>query len=76
MDNRNIAKVLCPKCIRSVEITPELEVAVAHKRSIVCQDCFSPLEVEYGDRCRHHGESLRKGFCNRCASDELMDNQI
>ena len=76
MDNRNILKAICNNCTRTIEKTEKLVLAVVWDQKPVCKDCEQPLEIVFGNTCRHHGESLSKGYCGGCASDDLMDNQI
>lgn len=76
LDNRIVLKAECNKCARSIERSEELVRAVVWGQGSVCKDCNQPLEIIFGNTCRHHGEDLSKGYCNGCVRDELMDNQI
>ena len=76
MMDRNVIKVSCTDCSRVLDKTNDLVIASSKGRNIVCKDCRTPLEVTFGNLCADHYEDLRKGYCNKCAKDELMDNQL
>ena len=76
MGNRNIAKAECTKCPRDVEVMEELTLAVEWGQRVICKECGASLKITRGNTCMHHLEDLSKGYCNGCAKDELLDNQM
>ncbi len=74
--NRNIIEAKCVECIRTIEVTQDLSSAVEHRYLVVCKDCRCPLQITFGNLCADHYEDLHKGYCNMCAREELMDNQL
>jgi NAD-dependent SIR2 family protein deacetylase len=74
MTDMNIIIASCTKCARTIE---NMENLVRKWGQLpLCKECGGTIDIVFGNTCRHHGESLSKGYCDQCASDELMDNQI
>ena len=77
VSNKNIKSVECLNCDRSIPICKNLIQAILDLKEIYCKECKSDrVKILYGNKCRFHGENTQKGYCNKCANDELKDNQI